>query len=87
MKNKTKRVLWGFFLLDYKAMETYLEEMAEKGWMLEKIGLYIALLGPVAGTIIGSGIRYLIKKNKIKEDNSILFTVITIFVVIFFMSK
>lgn len=42
MKNKTKRVFWGFFSLDYKAMETYLEEMAEKGWMLEKIGRYIA---------------------------------------------
>lgn len=42
MKNKAKRVLWGFFSLDYKAMETYLEEMAEKGWMPEKIGQYIA---------------------------------------------
>jgi len=31
-------VFWGFFSLDYKAMETYLEEMAEKGWMLEKVG-------------------------------------------------
>ena len=38
MKNKTKRVFWGFFSLDYKAIETYLEEMAEKGWMLEKVG-------------------------------------------------
>lgn len=38
MQNKTKRVFWGFFSLDYKAMETYLEEMAEKGWMLEKVG-------------------------------------------------
>lgn len=38
MKNKTKRVFWGFFSLDYKAIETYLEEMAEKGWMIEKVG-------------------------------------------------
>ncbi|SET82128.1 Protein of unknown function [Natronincola peptidivorans] len=38
MKNKTKRVFWGFFSLDYKAIEAYLEEMAEKGWMLEKVG-------------------------------------------------
>ena len=38
VKNKTKRVFWGFFPLDYKAMETYLEEMAGKGWMLEKVG-------------------------------------------------
>src|SRR5690554_3677258 len=38
MKNKTKRVFWGFFSLDYKAMETYLEEMAENGWMIEKVG-------------------------------------------------
>lgn len=38
VKNKTKRVFWGFFSLDYKAIETYLEEMAEKGWMLEKVG-------------------------------------------------
>lgn len=39
MKNKSKWVFWGFFSLDYQAMKTYLEEMAEKGWMLEKIGL------------------------------------------------
>lgn len=38
MKNKTKRVFWGFFSLDYKAIEVYLEEMSEKGWMLEKVG-------------------------------------------------
>lgn len=42
MKNKTKRVVWGFFSLDYKAMGEYLEEMAEKGWMLEKVGRYTA---------------------------------------------
>ncbi|MBP7279607.1 MAG: DUF2812 domain-containing protein [Sedimentibacter sp.] len=42
MKNKTKRVFWGFFSLDYKAMGEYLGEMAEKGWMLEKVGRYIA---------------------------------------------
>ena len=42
MKNKTKWVFWGFFSLDYKAMETYLEEMAEKGWMLREVGRYIA---------------------------------------------
>lgn len=39
MKNKYKWVFWGFFSLDYQAMKTYLEEMAAKGWMLEKIGL------------------------------------------------
>ncbi len=38
MKNKTKRVFWGFFALDYKVISIYLEEMAEKGWMLEKVG-------------------------------------------------
>ena len=38
MKNKTKWVFWGFFSLDYKAIEIYLEEMAEKGWMIEKVG-------------------------------------------------
>ncbi len=42
MKNKTKWSSWGFFSLDYKAMEEYLEEMAEKGWMLEKVGSYLA---------------------------------------------
>lgn len=42
MKNKTKRAFWGFFSLDYKAMEKYLEEMAEKGWMVEKVGRYTA---------------------------------------------
>lgn len=38
MKKKSKIVFWGFFSLDYKAMEEYLEQMAEKGWMLEKAG-------------------------------------------------
>jgi hypothetical protein len=42
MKNKRKRVFWGFFSLDYKAMGEYLEEMAEKGWMVEKVGRYTA---------------------------------------------
>lgn len=37
-KNKIKRAFWGFFSLDYKAVEIYLEEMAEKGWMLEEVG-------------------------------------------------
>ncbi len=49
--------------------------------------ILIAVMGPIAGIVMGSGIRYLVKKNKIKEDNSVLFTVIAIFVVIFFMSK
>lgn len=38
MKGKLKTVFWGFFSLDYRAMEKYLENMAEKGWMLEKAG-------------------------------------------------
>ena len=42
MKKKTKRVLWGFFSFDYKAMAEYLEEMAGKGWMLERVGQYTA---------------------------------------------
>ncbi len=42
MKNKTKRVFWGFFSLDYKVMGEYLEEMAQKGWMLEKVGRFTA---------------------------------------------
>ncbi|MFA9423534.1 MAG: DUF2812 domain-containing protein [Sedimentibacter sp.] len=42
MKNKCKWVFWGFFSLDYQVMKTYLEEMAEKGWMLEKVGRSIA---------------------------------------------
>lgn len=42
MKNKIKWVFWGFFSLDYKAMGEYLEEMAGKGWMLEKVGRYAA---------------------------------------------
>lgn len=42
MKNKTKWVFWGFFSLDYQVMKTYLEEMAEKGWMLEKVGRHLA---------------------------------------------
>ena len=37
-RNKTKRVFWGFFALDYQTIAAYLEEMAEKGWMLEKAG-------------------------------------------------
>lgn len=37
MKRKSKWVFWGFLSLDYKAVQMYLEEMASKGWMLEKI--------------------------------------------------
>lgn len=40
--SKTKRVFWGFLFLDYKAIEEYLEEMAKKGWMLEKLGRWTA---------------------------------------------
>ena len=42
MMGKVKRVFWGFMELDYKAMETYLEEMALKGWMLKKINKVFA---------------------------------------------
>lgn len=42
MKNKSKWVFWGFFSLDYQVMKTYLEEMAEKGWMFEKVGRHLA---------------------------------------------
>lgn len=38
MFKKSKYVLWGFLPIDYKATECYLEEMAAKGWMLERIG-------------------------------------------------
>lgn len=38
MRNRTKFIFWGFFSLDYKAMGSYLQEMARKGWMLEKVG-------------------------------------------------
>ena len=34
---KSKGFLWNFLDLDYKAMESYLEYMAAKGWMLRKI--------------------------------------------------
>jgi len=34
---KKKRTIWSFFELDYKAMEVYLEDMAQRGWMLKKI--------------------------------------------------
>ena len=37
-KRRKKRVYWGYSMLDYKGMEAYFEEMARKGWMLEKIG-------------------------------------------------
>ncbi len=39
---KSKRIFWGFLSLDYKAIEEYLEEMASKGWMLEKVGRWSA---------------------------------------------
>lgn len=42
MKRKTKWVFWGFLSLDYKAIQTYLEEMAAKGWMLEKVNRVMA---------------------------------------------
>ena len=42
MKNKIKYVPWGFFSIDYRVMEEYLEEMAMKGWMLENVGQFAA---------------------------------------------
>ncbi|MDW7662187.1 MAG: DUF2812 domain-containing protein [Bacillota bacterium] len=42
MKHKSKWIFWGFLSLDYKAIEKYLEEMAAKGWMLEKINRVFA---------------------------------------------
>lgn len=42
MKNKAKWLYWGFFPLDYKAMGEYLEIMAKKGLMLEKVGQHMA---------------------------------------------
>lgn len=42
MKRNSKWVFWGFFSLDYKAVQIYLEEMASKGWMLEKINRVFA---------------------------------------------
>ena len=32
-----KRFFWNFTELDYKAMESYLEDMAAKGWLLRKV--------------------------------------------------
>ncbi|QVK21582.1 DUF2812 domain-containing protein [Mycoplasmatota bacterium] len=40
--NNKKRKFWGFYSLDYKAMEKYIEDMARKGWMLEKVNRFIA---------------------------------------------
>lgn len=37
MKKKRKHVLFYFQPMDYKAMEEYFEEMAAKGWMLERM--------------------------------------------------
>lgn len=37
MKGKRKHVLFYFQPLDYKAMETYFEQMAAEGWMLERM--------------------------------------------------
>ncbi|NBI30519.1 DUF2812 domain-containing protein [Chengkuizengella marina] len=42
MSKNTKKVFWGFLLFDYKAVNEYLEKMAEKGWMLQKVGRYTA---------------------------------------------
>lgn len=38
MKSKIKWVPWGFFSFDYKVIGEYLEEMARRGWILEKVG-------------------------------------------------
>jgi len=40
---KTKRTLFLFSHLDYKAMEEYFTQMAARGWMLERIELITAL--------------------------------------------
>lgn len=41
MKNRLRR-FWGFYSLDYKAMEKYIEYMAEEGWIIEKVSRFIA---------------------------------------------
>gem|GEM_PF-4038174 len=46
--------------------------------------ILISVLDPILGIAIGSGIRYLVKKNKIKEDNTILYTVIAIVILYFY---
>ncbi|MDD2397851.1 MAG: DUF2812 domain-containing protein, partial [Tissierellia bacterium] len=45
----------------------------------------IAVLGPTVGLIIGSGIRYLIKKNKVKKEDVIIYSVLTIIAIIIFL--
>jgi len=42
MKGSTKKTMFMFSHLDYKAMQEYFEQMARKGWMLEKLGTVTA---------------------------------------------
>ena len=43
MMGKNKWVFWSFMGLDYKAMESYLEDMAQRGWMLKKLHTLFAV--------------------------------------------
>jgi len=39
---KLKRVVWSVLDLDYKAMEVYLEDMAQRGWILKETNIFFA---------------------------------------------
>lgn len=71
MKNKTKIVFWGFFSLDYKAMEEYLEEMAEKGWMPVKIGQYIARFRAIEPSKLKFYVDVFKKGGTLTPDNNV----------------
>lgn len=68
---KKKRIYWGFYSLDYKSTEEYLEQMALKGWMLEKIGKTIATFKKIEPQSLRYHVDIFEGGGPFKSENSI----------------
>lgn len=67
---KSKRFLWGFSELDYKAMESYLEDMAGEGWLLRKINGNFATFEQITPKKIHFTVNVLKKKGFFGNENT-----------------
>ncbi|NBG89616.1 DUF2812 domain-containing protein [Isachenkonia alkalipeptolytica] len=67
---KSKVFLWNFMDLDYKAMESYLEDMAEKGWLLRKINGNFATFDRIAPKKVHFTVNVLEKAGIWSKENS-----------------
>lgn len=63
-----KIVCYRFFYLDYQAMVSYLESMAEKGWFLEKINFFSLYFVRCHPEKLRFGIEFLPSSPKEKNE-------------------